>query len=237
MLKQSFVSHNANALCFSISNPKFSPLIPPKKPNRLASCALSVGFQDVTEVIHNKVSLSSSPSFLIFAAIDNDFMLCVKVLIAAGFSGAIGQLLKPFTSVVFYKKKLDFRTALQAGGFPSTHSSSVVAAATAIAFERGFDDSIFGLTVVYAALIMYDAQGVRREVGKHARVLNKLTANARRDEEEISLKGKEGETLESDEISEEVKLPLKESIGHTEVEVIAGALFGFLVSFGVYSFM
>ncbi|KAF2541451.1 hypothetical protein F2Q68_00032854 [Brassica cretica] len=153
-------------------------------------------------------------------------MLSVKVLIAAGFSGAIGQLLKPFTSVVFYKKKLDFRTALQAGGFPSTHSSSVVAAATAIAFERGFDDSIFGLTVVYAALIMYDAQGVRREVGKHARVLNKLTANARK-----------GESLESDEISEEVYLPLKESIGHTEVEVIAGALFGFLVSFGVYSLM
>ncbi|XP_013639680.1 PREDICTED: uncharacterized membrane protein YuiD [Brassica oleracea var. oleracea] len=213
MLKQSFVSHNTNALCFSISNPKFNPLSPPKKPNRLASCALNVGLQDVTEVIHN------------------------KVLIAAGFSGAIGQLLKPFTSVVFYKKKLDFRTALQAGGFPSTHSSSVVAAATAIAFERGFDDSIFGLTVVYAVLIMYDAQGVRREVGKHARVLNKLTANARKGEVTIRLEGKEGETLESDEISEEVYLPLKESIGHTEVEVIAGALFGFLVSFGVYSLM
>lgn len=78
---------------------------------------------------------------------------------------------------------------------------------------------------------------MRREVGKHARVLNKLTANARRGEEEISLKGKEGETLESDEIREEVYLPLKESIGHTEVEVVAGALFGFLVSFGVYSLM
>ncbi|KAF8081550.1 hypothetical protein N665_0879s0006 [Sinapis alba] len=215
MLKQSFVSsHNANALCFSVSNPKFSLLSPPKKPNRLTSCALNVGFQDVAEVIHN------------------------KVLIAAGFSGAIGQLLKPFTSVVFYKKKFDFRTALQAGGFPSTHSSSVVAAATAIAFERGFDDSIFGLTVVYAALIMYDAQGVRREVGKHAKVLNRLTTTNARKVEEISLKGgREGETLESDEISEEVYLPLKESIGHTEVEVIAGALFGFLVSFGVYSLM
>nr|VDC77614.1 unnamed protein product [Brassica rapa] len=229
MLKQSFVSHNANALCFSISNPKFNPLSPPKKPNRLTSCALNVGFQDVTEVIHNKVS-----PFSLFSLFS---LFLPYVLIAAGFSGAIGQLLKPFTSVVFYKKKLDFRTALQAGGFPSTHSSSVVAAATAIAFERGFDDSIFGLTVVYAALIMYDAQGVRREVGKHARVLNKLTANARKGEEEISIKGKEGETLESDEISEEVKLPLKESIGHTEVEVIAGALFGFLVSFGVYSLM
>jgi acid phosphatase family membrane protein YuiD len=37
-------------------------------------------------------------------------------------------------------------------------NQSVVAAATAIAFERGFADSIFGLTVVYAGLIMYDAQ-------------------------------------------------------------------------------
>lgn len=55
MLKQSFASHNANALCFSISNPKSSLLIPPKKPNRLTSCALNVGLQDVTEVIHNKV--------------------------------------------------------------------------------------------------------------------------------------------------------------------------------------
>ena len=78
---------------------------------------------------------------------------------------------------------------------------------------------------------------MRREVGKHARVLNKLTANARKGEVTIRLEGKEGETLESDEISEEVYLPLKESIGHTEVEVIAGALFGFLVSFGVYSLM
>ncbi|KAG2318333.1 hypothetical protein Bca52824_021455 [Brassica carinata] len=195
MLKQSFVSsHNANALCFSVSNPKLSLLSPPKKPNRLASSALNVGFQDVTEVIHNK-------SLYAFREGTNSCWVL----------RAIGQLLKPFTSVVFYKKKLDFRTALQAGGFPSTHSSSVVAAATAIAFER-------------------------REVGKHARVLNKLTSNARKGEE-ISLKGKEGETLESDEISEEVYLPLKESIGHTEVEVIAGALFGFLVSFGVYSFM
>ncbi|ESQ48759.1 hypothetical protein EUTSA_v10021510mg [Eutrema salsugineum] len=212
MFKQWLVPHNANALYFSVSNPKFNLLSSSKKPNRLTSCVLNVGFQDIAEVIHN------------------------KVLIAAGVSGAIGQLSKPFTSVVFYGKKLDFRAAFQAGGFPSTHSSSVVAAATAIAFERGFADSIFGLTVVYAALIMYDAQGVRREAGKHARVLNKLTVNARK-VEEMSLKRNKGKALQSDEISEEVSLPLKESIGHTEVEVIAGALFGFFVSFGVSSLM
>ncbi|KFK38616.1 hypothetical protein AALP_AA3G137400 [Arabis alpina] len=217
MLKQSFVCHNANDLCFSFSNSKLNFPSSSKKPNRLTSCVLNGGIQDIAEVVHN------------------------KVLIAAGVSGAIGQLLKPVTSVVFYKKDFDFRTAFQAGGFPSTHSSSVVAAATAIAFERGFADSIFGLTVVYAALIMYDAQGVRREVGKHAKVLNKLTSKARISEEEMSLtKGnKVKKSLQSEEISEEkvTPPPLKESIGHTEVEVIAGALFGFLVSFGVYSLM
>lgn len=47
----------------------------------------------------------------------------MKVLIAAGTSAAIGQLSKPFTSVVLYGKNLDFRSVFQAGGFPSTHSS------------------------------------------------------------------------------------------------------------------
>ncbi|XP_023641286.1 uncharacterized protein LOC17893395 [Capsella rubella] len=213
MLKHCFVSHNANDLFLSFSNSKVNLASCRKKPPRLISCAVNVGFQDISEVIHN------------------------KVLIAAGTSAAIGQLLKPFTSVVLYGKKLEFKSVLQAGGFPSTHSSSVVAAATAIAFERGFADSIFGLTVVYAGLIMYDAQGVRREVGKHAKVLNKLTANGQRSEV-MSLKGNESnKVLQSDEISEDVSAPLKESIGHTEVEVIAGALFGFLVTFSVYSLM
>ncbi|XP_010465045.1 PREDICTED: uncharacterized protein LOC104745490 [Camelina sativa] len=214
MLKHCFLSHNAASdLYFPFSNSRFNPASCRKKPPRLTSCVVNVGFQDIAEVIHN------------------------KVLIAAGTSAVIGQLSKPFTSVVLYGKKLDFRSVFQAGGFPSTHSSSVVAAATAIAFERGFADSIFGLTVVYAGLIMYDAQGVRREVGKHAKVLNKLTANASRSEV-MSLKGnKSNKVLQADEISEEVVPPLKESIGHTEVEVIAGAFFGFLVTFSVYSLL
>ena len=46
-----------------------------------------------------------------------------QVLVAAGISAAIGQLSKPFTSVLLYGKDLDFKAAFQAGGFPSTHSS------------------------------------------------------------------------------------------------------------------
>lgn len=86
-----------------------------------------------------------------------------KVLVAAGVSAAVGQLLKPLTSVAFYGREFNFRTAFEAGGFPSTHSSAVVAAATILGVERGLADSIFGITVVYASLIMYDAQARSQE--------------------------------------------------------------------------
>lgn len=217
-----------------------------------------------------------------------------KVLVAAGVSAAIGQLSKPFTSVILYGKDLDFKAAFQAGGFPSTHSSAVVATATTIGLERGLSDSIFGLTVVYAGLVMYDAQGVRREVGNHAKVLNKVLAtihinsvltNGRDDmidsqpgrslpvslerlgtlvsEEASSFTSKTTNSpilLRSDDkmrktnqavlssgLSTDVEegierttdnlIPLKESIGHTEVEVIVGALLGFFVSLAVYTIL
>ncbi|KAF7824424.1 putative membrane protein yuiD [Senna tora] len=97
-----------------------------------------------------------------------------KVLVAAFASGIIGQLIKPFASVILYGKKFDIKSVTETGGFPSSHSSATVASATLLGLLRGFSDPIFGLTVVYAGLIMYDAQGVRREVGIHAKRLNKL---------------------------------------------------------------
>ncbi|KAK6133128.1 hypothetical protein DH2020_033167 [Rehmannia glutinosa] len=202
-----------------------------------------------------------------------------KVLVAAGVSAAIGQLSKPFTSVLFYGKKFDLKAAVQAGGFPSTHSSFIfgfdligchsffkfqaaVATATSLVFERGFSDAIFGLAAVYAGLIMYDAQGVRREVGTHAKELNKVllrttsySTSSRNDaktnsfsresssniekidplfpEEQNSFQKKPKNSsllLDSDngmqinggsESVEYSYTPLKESIGHTEMEVAA----------------
>ncbi|XP_042422028.1 uncharacterized protein LOC122009799 [Zingiber officinale] len=57
---------------------------------------------------------------------------------------------------------------------PSAHSAAVTAAATLLGLDRGFSDSVFGMSVVFAALFMYDAQGARREVGIHAKILNKI---------------------------------------------------------------
>ncbi|CAH9102408.1 unnamed protein product [Cuscuta europaea] len=81
-----------------------------------------------------------------------------KVLIAAALSAAVGQLSKPFTSAIFHGQDFDIRQAFQSGGFPSTHSSAAVATATSIGLDRGFSDAVFGLAVVYAGIVMYDAQ-------------------------------------------------------------------------------
>ncbi|KAM1007863.1 hypothetical protein EV1_004331 [Malus domestica] len=217
-----------------------------------------------------------------------------KVLIAAGVSAAVGQLTKPVTSVILYGKEFDFKAVVQAGGFPSTHSSAMVATATTIGLERGLSDSIFGLTVVYAGLVMYDAQGVRREVGTYAILLNKTLpmntpANSvpTKDRGRIISQPKTSSSLKSDSLesvlSEEANYfsskatngrlesqsnkikrqitqkqissglgtnaeegleratntstRLKESIGHTEVEVTGGALLGFFVGLVVYAIM
>ncbi|CAH9134778.1 unnamed protein product [Cuscuta epithymum] len=194
-----------------------------------------------------------------------------KVLIAAALSAAVGQLSKPFTSAIFHGQDFDIREAFQSGGFPSTHSSAAVATATSIGLERGFSDAVFGLAVVYAGIVMYDAQGVRREVGVHGKVLNRVLLETCLDqsssndvpltdnlqpkstsnvqilepclyEELSSLEPlKKSATVFATSGAESGSKPLKyselkESIGHSEIEVIAGALLGFLVSVALFSF-
>lgn len=196
-----------------------------------------------------------------------------KVLVGAFVSAVIGQVSKPFTSVLLYGNKFELNLSwiTRSGGFPSAHSSAVVATATSLGLERGFADSVFGLAVVYAGIVMYDAQGVRREVGNQAKVINKLLPKIRGNtcpsndayvsesssgkqsssslerhlQEPSPTKLKNNTTLLSriddrTNLTTDVKegsgdfvhyyAPLKESVGHTEIEVLAGAILGFLVS-------
>ncbi|KAL7186965.1 hypothetical protein ACSBR2_028634 [Camellia fascicularis] len=228
-----------------------------------------------------------------------------KVLISAAVSATIGQLSKPFTSAILYgnSDNFDFKTVFRSGGFPSTHSSAAVATAMSLGFDRwvklvkccisivpslrGLSDAVFGLAVVYASLIMYDAQGVRREVGIHAKVLNRVllqnstssndandlidsqprksssnsesfeplfleeadTFQAKQTNAKLLLRSENrksqsgiliSSSLASDVEGESKKIGnswalLKESVGHNEIEVIAGALLGLFVSFAVYT--
>ncbi|KAI3810069.1 hypothetical protein L1987_19676 [Smallanthus sonchifolius] len=226
------IDYEANRLCSRRRNLKVS--------STLAS--LRFGADVIVEIAHN------------------------KPLIAATVCAAAGQLAKPFMASILYRRDFDPKAAISAGGFPSTHSSAAVATAMSIGLERGFSDSIFGFAVVYAALTMYDAQGVRREVGVHARTLNKvltknqpntyassdrtsliessskkLLSNSESDNS-LMLEKRLNSSFSTDDIetgSENngpISGQLKESIGHTEIEVAAGALLGVLTSLAVYSF-
>ncbi|KAL0906012.1 hypothetical protein M5K25_024472 [Dendrobium thyrsiflorum] len=199
-----------------------------------------------------------------------------KVLVASTLSYAIGQLSKSFASA-FNGDGIELKAAVRSGGMPSVHSASVVAAATSLALDRGFSDPIFGMSVVFASLVMYDAQGVRREVGYHAKILNELlkaqdlisksdtssinsgesgsvfsdleNANNCIEKTKTYSLLKSGITLSNLETLQSLKVdvkeashksesscsPLNESVGHTEIQVLAGGLLGFIISLMVNS--
>lgn len=106
-------------------------------------------------------------------------------------------------------KKFNFKRILGAGGMPSSHSAVVTSLATLVGKYEGVNTPIFAITFVLAAVVMYDACGVRRAAGKQAALLNKI----------IETPG-----LTSVQVSEK----LVEVLGHTPVQVFVGALIGII---------
>lgn len=106
--------------------------------------------------------------------------------------------------------KFDFKRILGAGGMPSSHSAIVTALSTMIAREYGIDSPIFAIAIVFSAIVMYDAAGVRRAAGKQAKLLNKIV---------------ETPGLTSVQMSEK----LVEVLGHTPTQVFVGAAIGVIV--------
>ena len=107
-------------------------------------------------------------------------------------------------------KKFNFKRIMGAGGMPSSHSAVVVGLATLIGKYQGVGTPIFALSFLFAFVVMYDACGVRRAAGKQAALLNKLV---------------ETPGLTGVQVSEK----LVEVLGHTPIQVVVGALIGFLV--------
>lgn len=122
----------------------------------------------------------------------------------------IAQFIKVILTIVSVRK-LDLTRFIGSGGMPSSHAALVVSMATSMGFQEGFDSPIFALALVVALVVMYDAAGVRRAAGKQAAVLNEIVAE-----------------LQSLHTIREEKLI--ELLGHTPVEVIAGAVLGIIVS-------
>lgn len=138
-----------------------------------------------------------------------------KVLVTAILGWLIAQILKVIV-VRVKEKRFDFHRIIGSGGMPSSHSSFVTAMTTAVGFECGLSSPLFAVCAVFSFVVMYDASGVRRETGRQAEILNDMIENFGKDDPNMF--GKR----------------LKELIGHSPVEVFAGALLGILIGLFMY---
>ncbi len=138
-----------------------------------------------------------------------------KVFIITMMAWIIAQCIKVSLGAI-RERRFNFRWFIGTGGMPSSHAAGATALATGCGLEVGFDSVTFALATVFALVTMFDAQGVRRQTGQQAEILNMIL-------DDIYGKGK----VESDR--------LKELIGHTPIQVFMGAVIGLLTALILYS--
>lgn len=106
----------------------------------------------------------------------------------------------------FRSKRLAF-DLIGYGNLPSNHTAIVCSIVALIAIKDGIETPAFGVSIAFAFITMLDANSLRRQIGLHAKLINKLSNN------------------------DGVGLKLRESVGHTRVEIIAGAFVGCVTAF------
>ncbi len=146
--------------------------------------------------------------FEFFAFFNNPFLFWSLL------SCLIAQLFKIIFNF-FSTGEIRFGIIFETGGMPSSHSALITGATSGIGYELGFDSSIFALAVAVALIVMYDASGVRKSAGMQAAEINKL----------------------SKKFDPGSELSLKETLGHTKIEVIVGSFLGPLITLpGIFFF-
>ncbi len=141
-----------------------------------------------------------------------DDILGNQVLVSAVAAWMLAQFLKTLIDMAL-NKNFNPERLVGSGGMPSSHSSTVCALTTAASYRYGVGSFEFAVCFVLSMIVMYDAMGVRRETGKQAKLLNSILL-----ENPLKLKG------------ELIQETLKEYVGHTPLQVAAGALLGILLA-------
>lgn len=135
-------------------------------------------------------------------------------MFAALLANFTAQLLKPLF-LMSRTKRFDMRQTISCGGFPSSHTSTVVALSTAVALVEGISSSLFAVTAIFSFIVIYDAVNVRYYAGKNIQLTKQL----------INDLSASGEVEFSDPIYHE---KIKEVLGHRLIEVIGGFVLGLL---------
>ena len=133
-----------------------------------------------------------------------------QILLTAIVSWVLAQLIKIGIELI-RTHRINWQLIFATGGMPSSHSSLVVALATATGLRQGFESPLFAIATVLAFVVLYDAQGIRRQAGNQARIINRMLQNV----ENAGIK---------------VDKNLKELLGHTPIQVVGGTILGIIVA-------
>ena len=112
----------------------------------------------------------------------------------------------------------DLGMFFETGGMPSSHSAGVSSLATFIAMRRGISTIDFALSTIFGLIVMYDAQGVRRQTGELSLAVNEI-------HEEVERLQDKPDRHEYDTNEKRIR----ERLGHQPEEVVGGALLGVLI--------
>jgi uncharacterized protein len=138
-------------------------------------------------------------------------LLANRVLLGAVIAWTLAQAIKVPLNYLL-RRQWDWGLLFSSGGMPSSHTALVTGIAVGVGLKEGFSSSAFAIAAVLAAVVIYDATGVRRHAGDHARVLNLMI----------------DELLTGHPLAEK---ELKEVLGHTPREVVGGLLLGVTVAY------
>ena len=131
-----------------------------------------------------------------------------RFLITGVSSWFLAQLAKTIIYAII-NKKLVLERMVGDGGMPSGHSATVTSLAVISGLSFGFDSFQFAVTALLAVIVCHDAMGVRRETGKQATIIIEMM-----------------ELLEAMTKKDLPETKLKEFVGHTPLQVIAGSIIG-----------
>jgi acid phosphatase family membrane protein YuiD len=122
---------------------------------------------------------------------------------------------------------------IETGGMPSSHAALISGTAAGVGWQLGYADPLFALAAVVAFIVLYDASGVRHHAGLIAKRVNGLPAeiwpsqpSARQLEPSQARSLPSSEPVPTAEPASPAIKPLKESLGHTRLEVLVGSLIG-----------
>ncbi|XP_071736412.1 uncharacterized protein [Rutidosis leptorrhynchoides] len=170
---------------------------------------------EITTSSTSKIITESVNSFTSSSPSSSEPVYVNYALLSALVAFALAQSIKVFTTR-YKEHRWDLKQLVGSGGMPSSHSATVTALAVAVGLQEGIGSSTFAITLILACIVMYDATGVRLHAGRQAEVLNQIVY-------ELPAEHPLAESR-----------PLRELLGHTPPQVVAGGLLGTMTASIIY---